>query len=98
MVDHTYPDRHPRAPGSHWSTMTAWEILDTLPPGTLNLTERSTIAGLISGALVSAAKNGPVASEMLARRRFASDAKGGPIADAALSKLPKLKSRRDRKK
>lgn len=58
MKERTYPSDYP--PGSHWAVTAAWQILDTLPPGTLDEVQRAYIAGLISGALVSAAKNGPL--------------------------------------
>ncbi len=47
---HTYPSLHP--PGTHWATDAAWEILDALRPGRLELAERSLIAGMIAGRLM----------------------------------------------
>lgn len=61
---HTYPDRYP--PGSHWSITVAWQILDALPPAVLDPTQRAYLAGLISGALMKAAKDGLIVSEALA--------------------------------
>lgn len=64
MTEHTYPDRHP--PGEHWATTAAWHILDTLKPGALNEIQRAYLAGLIAGALIKVAAEGPYAIGHLA--------------------------------
>ena len=45
-----YPSRHPK--GSFWATDMGWDILDRLPVGTLDNTQRAYICGLIAGALI----------------------------------------------
>lgn len=47
--DDAYPDRHPK--GSFWATDIGWDILDRLPIGTLDNTQRAFLCGLIGGAL-----------------------------------------------
>lgn len=51
---HEYPTDYP--PGTCWSVDEAWCILDTLPPGTLSIQQRSFLAGAIAGALEKAAE------------------------------------------
>ncbi len=54
--EHEYPSLH--RPGTHWATDVAWEILDILKPGKLNLAERSFLAGMIAGALMREREKG----------------------------------------
>lgn len=49
---HEYPSSYP--PGCHWAITEAWRILDSLPVNTLDISQRSFLAGMISGALMKA--------------------------------------------
>jgi hypothetical protein len=61
MTDkHTYPSDYP--PGTHWAVDAAWEILDRLKPGLLDLETRSLLAGMIAGRLVR--ERGPSAGKL----------------------------------
>jgi hypothetical protein len=50
---HPYPSSY--APGAHWATDKAWEILDALPVGMLPDDQRFITAGRIAGALMRVA-------------------------------------------
>jgi hypothetical protein len=73
VSEHIYPDKYP--PGTHWATDAAWEILDSLAPGTIPIDVRSLLAGMIAGRLMRERQHtqgdappvGPIALE--ARRR-----------------------------
>jgi hypothetical protein len=49
-VQHEYPSRY--GPGVHWATDAAWEILDNIKPGVIDVDVRSFLAGLIAGRLM----------------------------------------------
>jgi hypothetical protein len=47
---HQYPTSY--APGSHWATDAAWEMLDILKPGVIPDDVRFWLAGAIAGRLM----------------------------------------------
>ena len=59
-AEHTYPSKYPPGPNQPWALNKAWEILDTLKPGTLSVETRAFLAGQIVAAL-------EIASERRAR-------------------------------
>lgn len=50
---HEYPSDYP--PGKHWAITEGWRILDTMPVGTLDISQRAFLCGMIAGALMKAA-------------------------------------------
>lgn len=55
---HTYLDRYAPGPRAGWALNEAWEVLDTLTPGTLSIEARSLLAGMIAGKLMRVAAEG----------------------------------------
>jgi hypothetical protein len=49
-MKHQYPDRYP--PGTGWAIDAAWEILDTIKPGVIDVEVRAFLAGQIAGRLM----------------------------------------------
>ena len=54
--EHEYPSNY--LPGSHWAVTEGWRILDHLPVGQLNASQRAFICGMITGALMKAKEQG----------------------------------------